>query len=52
VPDYYPPEFTDLVVETVGVEQGWADPQSPSDVDFSERFSHETEDGEIIFFRR
>ena len=48
-PDYYPPEFTDLVVETVGVEQGWADPQSPSDVDFSERFSHETEDGEIQF---
>lgn len=48
-PDYRPPEFTHQFVETVGVEQGWADPQSPNEVDFSERFSHETEDGKISF---
>lgn len=36
-PDYDPPAFTTEWVRTVGVEQGRSDPESPAEVDFSER---------------
>lgn len=45
-PDYSPPDFTAESVLTTGVAQGWADPESPKDVNFSSRPSFE---GELKF---
>lgn len=36
-PDYAPVDYTSDAVLVVGVEQGWADPVEPSEVDFSQR---------------
>lgn len=36
-PDYHPPELTTEWVKTTGVELGVSDPESPTEVDFSQR---------------
>lgn len=38
--DYSPPDFTDIVVTTAGVAQGWADPEDVAQVDFADRKSY------------
>jgi len=42
-PEYAPIDFTDESVLTFGAEQGWADPEDPSEVNFSTRPSYVAE---------
>ena len=39
--NYTPPDFTSIVVITTGIEQGWADPEGFTQVDFETRISYE-----------